>query len=195
MSAVIAWIIKVVAGWCGGNVAKATSIVGWGGFAVAVGASAIISGGLVHTYDAARHDAVIAEIRATSAETLQVETAKVLNLERAAAVQTQFLEDAYAQLADTREAAAVDSARLSGDLHAALERLRRIGSSNGGSGRMPTTAIRVDGCADLRTARDRAIAALEYLQAAGDQAALDGQRGVDVATIAARAAAAKTENQ
>jgi hypothetical protein len=187
VSYVIAWIVKTVARWfCGGDTAKATGIVGWVGFAVAVLGAAFLSGYTVRTY----YRAEIAEIRAAASAAEAAQNRRVLLRERAERDAITARDNAYAQIAIAREQAVEDSARLSGQLTAALDRLRRVAAT--GRGGMPATAPGVDQCADLRAALGRAVGALDLLQAAGDQVARDGQYGVDVATDAARAAASMT---
>jgi hypothetical protein len=182
---VIGWIVK-----------RATALLGgWAGMVVATVAAAVLAGGLVHAWDGARHRAEIAGIRAAAAAALEEQTRRTLSAERAQLAALQIRDDAYAQLADAREAAAVESARLSGELGAALERLRRFQSRPAAPGGVSPAAAGADGCQDLRAARDRAVAALELLIAEGTQAARDGQRGVDVATAARAAADAGAEGR
>lgn len=159
----------------------------WIGAAVAVLASAGTTGVLVHRYDLAQHNQVIATLEAQAAKTLAAETTKVLERERTTRSQLDNLEAAYAVLSADHAQALADGARLSSDLSAAVDRLRR-GSPGRDGDRLPATAAGAGGCANLRAALDRAAGALELLQAAGDQAAADGQHAVDVATIAAQAA-------
>ena len=164
MSAVIGWIAQKLAALLGG----------WAGFALAAVAAAVLAGGLVHTWDAARHRAEVAEIRAANLTAIEEQGRRTLLAERAQLDALQSKDNAYAQLADARETAAVESARLSGELDTALERLRRIESRPAAApGGMSAAAAAADGCQDLRAARDRAVAALELLIAEGSQAARD----------------------
>lgn len=136
----------------------------------------------VHAYDTAHHRAEIAEIRADASAAEAAQNRRVLLRERAERDALTARDNAYAQVALTRQQAAVESARLSGDLSVALARLRqRAELATVG---VPGTGSGADQCADLRAALGRAVGAVELLQAAGDQAALDGQYGVDVATDA-----------
>lgn len=183
MSALIVWITETVARWWfGGNTGRASGFVAWGFTVVTV----IATGLLVHTFDSAQHRAEIAEIRAANATAIEEQALQTLRAERAERDALTSRDNAYAQVARQREVASVESADLSARLRAALERLRKLGGGPAATaaGGVPATGPGVDVCADLRTARDRAIAAVELLQSEGDQAARDGQYGVDVATAA-----------
>lgn len=152
-------------------------------------AAALVSGALIHSYDRAQHDKVVADLRADAATKLAEATAKALITERRQAAELDELETSYGRMAEDREKLRAEGARLSGDLRAAVERLLRTGErGSGGGGAVPRTTDDALRCADLSAARDRAIGALELLQAAGDRAAADGQHAVDVATTAAQAA-------
>lgn len=155
---------------------------------VALLIGATVAGIATHRYDQAQHEQTIAELEATAAKTLAAETTKVLERERAARIHLDNLETAYARLSEERAQASADSVRLSADLAAAVERLRRVGSLGRGAGGVPAADAGADRCADVRAALGRAAGALELLQTAGDQAAADGQHAVDVATVAAQAA-------
>lgn len=152
--------------------------------------SVAVSGVLVHRYDQARHDQAVAELRAEAATKLAEANARTLAAERLGAARLAQQEDDYARVSEARDALAAESARLSADLRAAAERLRRTTAADrrGGDHHLPPADGDAERCQDLRAARDRALGALELLQAAGDRIADDGQRAVDVATIAARAA-------
>lgn len=183
MSALIVWITKTVARWWfGGNTDRASGVVAWGFTLVTV----IATGLLVHSFDSAQHRAEIAEIRTANATALEEQALQTLRAERAERDALTSRDNAYAQVARQREVASVESADLSARLLAALDRLRELGGGTpaAASWGVPAADPSVDGCADLRTARDRAIAAVELLQSAGDQIARDGQYGVDVATAA-----------
>lgn len=147
----------------------------------------------VHAFDQARHEAALSRIEAVANGKVAAANARTLKSERAARAAAQELDNAHAQLTDARERAALESDRLSGELDAALERLRRVGTQPARGVGVSAPASGPDSCADLRAALHRAVGAMERLQAGGDQAALDGQRAVDVATIAARAARAEAE--
>ncbi|MGE4526813.1 MAG: hypothetical protein AB7D00_00475 [Rhodospirillaceae bacterium] len=192
MTAVIGWLISIVSGWIGGDAAKATKIVGWAGFAVAVIAAAILSGVLVHTYDTAIHEAEIAVRDAAAAKTLSAKTAETLEAERRAHEASAARDEAYAHLDRAREEARLESARLSDDLRRALERLRQHAAAGNGGAAVSGGGTGSAVCADLRTALDRTARALELYQTEGDQAVADGQRGVNVATDAALAARTRT---
>ncbi len=183
MSALIVWITKTVARWWfGGDTDRASGVVAWGITFVTV----VATGYLVHTFDSAQHRAEIAEIRTANATALEEQALQTLRAERAERDALTSRDNAYAQVARQREVASVESADLSARLRAALDRLRKLGGGTpaAAAGGISATGSGVDGCADLRAARDRAVAALELLQSEGDQVALDGQYGVDVATAA-----------
>lgn len=151
-------------------------------------AASITTGLATSSYDQAQHDRVVADLRAAAASTLAVETTKVLERERAARIHLDNLETAYARLSDERAQAGADSVRLSADLAAAVERLRRTGPPGRGSDRLPAAGAGTDSCANLRAALERAARAVERLKSGGDEAAAIGQHAVDVATVAAQAA-------
>lgn len=161
------------------------------GLALAVAGSATVSGVLVHRYDQARHDQVIADLQAAAATRLATETAAVLERERDAATRLANLETAYARLSTQRADAAAENARLSGDLAAAADRLRQFGAAGRGGDRVSAAAGGADRCAAVRAALDRALGAVDVLRRGGDAAAAIGQDAVDVATVAARAARAE----
>lgn len=183
MSALISWIIKTVARWVGGDVAKATGIVSWLGVVLVIGAM-IGTGVLVHLYDTAQCRAAAADTRVIAATAAANQARDTLTTERASAAGLATRNDDYDQQARQRESAAVDGAGLSARLDGAVERLRDIGNPAFAPAGVPAARPVIDGCADLRAARDRALAALELLKSAGDQVALDGQYAVDVATVA-----------
>lgn len=133
-----------------------------------------------------KRDAALAA--SSAADNLAAANLQTLRSERSTRAAIQEKDDAYAKLALARESAAVESARLSDELRAARERLRNLGTRAGGGSGVPVAAAGSDGCADLRTALDRTLAALALYETAGDRIAADGQHAVDVATIAARAA-------
>jgi hypothetical protein len=189
MSALISWLIGTVARWVGGSTAKATSIVGWIGLALVLGGM-VGTGWIVHRYDAAQHRAAIAEIKATAATAQAAAEARARDQERRNDALSRSLEESYETLSEARAEGRVESARLSGLLRAALERLRQHGGSGGDGRGVPGPADGPGGCADLRSALARTARAVELLQDAGDRVAADGQRAVDVATIAADAARA-----
>lgn len=142
-----------------------------------------------------RADAEIADIERDAAlaisrasDNLTAANLQTLRSERSARAAIQEKDDAYARLALERESAVVESARLSDELRAARERLRNLGTRAGSGAGVPAAAAGADGCADLRTALDRTLAALALYETAGDRIAADGQHAVDVATIAAQAA-------
>lgn len=167
------------------------AMLGWVLLALvgAAAAGGVATGLAVHRYDQAQHDNAVADLRAEAAITLAEANARTLAAERRGAARLAQQEDAYVQLSQARDALAAESARLSADLHAAAERLRRAGADRrGGDGRLPPADGDAERCEDLRAARDRALGALELLQAAGDRIADDGQRAVDVATTCAQAA-------
>lgn len=161
--------------------------VAWVAAAVALVLAVLGTGFLVSTYDDALHETAIAKRERSAATTLATETAKTLEAERTARAAAQARDEAYEQLSQVREQARLDGARLSADLRRARERLQQLAAGNGGAA-MPETGAAGDRCTDLRTALDRTTRALELYESEGDQAAGDGQRGVDVATIAAQAA-------
>jgi len=161
--------------------------------AIAGLALAVLTSWLVHSYDQAQHDKVVADLRAAAAATLTKETNEVLARLQARIDQVKQLEEESARAAEERSRLVADGARLSADLAAAGRRLLDLSrSGRGGGGGSPSPGeAGTDGCADLRTALGRAAAALELYKSAGDQVAEDGQRGVDAATIAAQDAAAQ----
>lgn len=181
------WIIKTVARWVGGDVAKATGIVGWVGFGLAV----IGTGLIVHTFDTALHRAEVAEIQGQATEAHNQQLRRVVAAERDAAAALARSDDAYAELARTREEASAESADLSRRLDLALDRLRRLSAERGGTAGVSAPGPGVDGCADLRAALARALGAVDILKAAGDRAARDGQHAVDVAISAHQDALAR----
>lgn len=160
----------------------------WIAFGLAVTGSATVSGVLVHRYDQAQHDQVIARLEADAALTTAAEIAKVLERERAAQHRLANLENAYARLSVERSEAAAENSRLSADLAAAADRMRRAATTGRDGDGVSPGGAGADRCADLRAALDRALGAVDILRRGGDQAAELGQHAVDVATIAAREA-------
>lgn len=161
-------------------------IPGLKGAAIGLLIGAVAAGTLVHRYDTAQHDKVIASLEATAAKTLTTRVEEVLARERTARQHLDNLEIAYGRLSEDRARAGAESIRLSGQLDNALGRLRRIGAAGGGGDRMPAGDAGVDRCTDVRAALGRAAAAVERLKSGGDAAAAIGQHAVDVATIAAQ---------
>ncbi len=163
-------------------------IPGLKGAAIGLLIGAIATGILVHRYDAAQHRAAIATLRAEAATTFADETGKVLDLLQAEIDRAAELETAYAHLAQDSARAQADGVRLSADLDAARERLLQLARAGGGGGggAAGQAGTRAERCPDVRAALGRAAAALELLERAGDQVAVDGQHAVDVATIAAQ---------
>lgn len=176
------------------RIAKALGVpveaIAWAAYALAVIGSATVSGVLVHSYDSAQHRAAVADLRAEAATTLADQTATVLGLLQDKIDANAKLEEEAAHAAEDRARLAAEGARLSADLAAAGQRLLDLARSGGrGGGGAPGQGdAGTDGCAAVRTALGRAAAALELYKSEGDQAAADGQRGVDAATIAAREA-------
>ncbi|MGE4529247.1 MAG: hypothetical protein AB7D00_12840 [Rhodospirillaceae bacterium] len=162
------------------------SALAWVGVALAI----VATGALVHTFDAAIYRAEIAKREQAAATTLASETGRTLAAERAARAAALSRDEAYEKLAQAREQASREGARLSADLRRALDRLRGLSARDGGAA-VPAAGSPADSCAHLRTALDRATRALELYESEGDQAAGDGQHGVDVATIAAAHARAE----
>lgn len=164
------------------------STLAWIGFALAVAGSAAVSGSLVHSYDRAQHDKVVADLRRDAATTLADQTEVVLRLLQDRIDQVHQLEEDYARASEERSRLAADGVRLSADLGAARQRLLQLARAGGGGGggtdgKAGAGAV---GCDDVRTALARAAAALELYEKEGDRVAEDGQHAVDVATIAAK---------
>jgi len=173
------------------------SALAWVGFILAVVGSAAVSGALVHSYDRAQHDKVVADLRRDAAEALAEETGKVLALLQAEIDRNAELEAKYARLAQDTARAQADGARLSADLDAARQRLLQFtrAGGRGGGGAKRQAGADASGCETVRAALARTLAALERLERGGDEAAELGQHAVDVATIAAQAAqAARTKD-
>jgi hypothetical protein len=181
VSALIVWITKTVARWWfGGDTDRASGFVAWGFTFVTV----VATGLLVHSFDSARCRAAAADIRATAATVAANQARDTLTTEREGAANLATRNDDYDQQSRQRESAAVEGAGLSARLDGAIERLRDVGNPAFAPVGVPATRPVVDSCANLRAARDRALAALELLKSAGDQVALDGQYAVDVASAA-----------
>jgi len=153
----------------------------------------VLTGWLVHSYDQARHDKVVADLRAEAAATLAKETGAVLTRLQVAIDRNAELEVNYVRLSQDTARAQADGVRLSADLDAARNRLLQLARTGGsGGGRADgQTGTGASGCEDVRAALARTLGAVERLESGGDQIALDGQHAVDVATIAARDAAAR----
>lgn len=179
MPALIVWITKTVARWWfAGDTDRAAGVVAWGFAIVAI----VATGLFVHRFDHFLYRAEIAEIRAEASAAEAAQNRRVLLRERAERDALTARDNAYAQVSLARQQAAVESARLSGDLSVALARLRQRAELAAVG--VPGTGSGADQCADLRAALGRAVGAMELLQAAGDRAAEDGQYAVDVATDA-----------
>ncbi|EME69731.1 hypothetical protein H261_11874 [Paramagnetospirillum caucaseum] len=157
--------------------------------------AAILSGILVHRYDAAIHGQAVADLRAEAATTLADQTEIVLRLMQDKIDQYTKLENDYARLSQDTARAQADGVRLSADLDAARNRLLALAGADrrGGGGPLGQADAGPDGCAQLRAALSRSLGALELLEIGGNEAARIGQDAVDVATIAALAA--KTAEQ
>lgn len=133
-----------------------------------------------------RWEAAVADQKQEAARVLQVETEKVLAAERNEAKVRDELEKAYVERSQERAKHSLEAARLSDDLHAAVERVRLSGRGEGGGRRLPTapgTACRCDG---VEAARDQLAAALERLAAGGNVLIEEGQHAVDVALACKR---------
>lgn len=159
-------------------------------FVLAMGMAAGIGGLTVHRYDTAQHARAIADLRTAAAATLAEETGKVLTLLQAEIDRNAELEANYARLSQDTARAQADGVRLSADLDAARQRLLQFARAGGsGGGRADGQAgAGAGGCETVRATLARTLGALELLERAGDQIAVDGQHAVDVATIAAQAA-------
>lgn len=165
--------------------------------ALAVLGAAILSGFLVHRYDAAIHGQAVADLRAEAATTLADQTEIVLRLMQEQIDQHTKLEDDYARLSQDTARAQADSVRLSGDLDAARNRLLALTGADrrGGGGADGKAGAGTERCAELRAALSRSLGAVDVLRRGGDEAAAIGQHAVDVATIAAQAARATVATQ
>mgnify|MGYP000932186576 FL=1 len=160
----------------------------WIAFALATTGAAAVSGALVHSYDRARHDKAVADLRAEAATTLADQTGVVLGMLQQRIDQVHQLEEDYARASEERSRLAADGVRLSADLGAARRRLLQLARAGGGGGGGAAGEgnAGAGGCDDVRAALGRASAALELYESEGDRVAEDGQHAVDVATIAAR---------
>lgn len=147
----------------------------------------LLAGKATHSYDTAKHDRVVADLRRDAALTLAEETNRVLERERDAHTKLTELEFAYAQLSQESAAAGAESSRLSDRLDDALKRLRDLARTGGGGGdgALPASGAVAQRCEELQAALNRAVAAVERLKSGGDAVAELGQQAVDVATIAA----------
>lgn len=187
----MSWLVGIVGRLFGVSPAQALMGLAVAGFVVACLGSAAVSGVLVHSYTSATHAAEIAVLTATHQTALAKRAAEVLTLERQAAARSHVLEDAYVRMAEDRAEDGAEIARLSADLRAAVAShaggLRKP-AGGGGGGRVPAAAPDAGGCADLRAANGRLAGALERIVAGGAGIVADGQRAVDVATIAGQAA-------
>jgi hypothetical protein len=173
---------------------RAWSGLAWAAFAGACLGSAAVAGVLVHAYARNAHAAEIAAITAAHQTALATRAAQVLTLEREAAAHVAVLEDAYVQMAEDRADAGAEIARLSADLHTVTGSLRKS-ASRGGGGSLPAAAPAASGCADLRAANARLADALDRLVEGGAGIVADGQRAVDVATLAGQAARQRAKGE
>ncbi len=181
--AVIAWVVKLALGRAGGS-----------GVALVAGLAALIgvSAGFAAAWNwqGARWAADVEAMQRVEAQALAEANLRTLEAEREAHAQARAVEDVYVQMAELRATRAGEVARLSADLDRAIERMRRAGAGrDGGTGLSGDTAA-AGSCADIRAARDRLADALGRIVAGGGAIIADGQRGIDVATICARASAA-----
>ena len=147
-------------------------------------AVALFFGG--YRYAASIYTAEIAELRQHAAE----DVARFSENARAAESRMEEikneLEAVYLGLADERAERGLETVRLERDLSDALVQLRS--SAVGGGSSLPKTTGDAGSCADVRASRDRLANALERIVEGGGAIVADGQKGVDTATIAARAA-------
>lgn len=160
-------------------------------------AASLATGWAVADFKQAKHDRMVADLRRDAALTLAQETNRVLERERDAHAKLTELELTYAQLQNERAVAGAESVRLSGRLDDALKRLRDLARTGGGSGdgALPAGGAGAQRCEELQAALGRAVAAVERLKSGGDAVAELGQQAVDVATIAAQAAAQESGHE
>lgn len=170
-------------------------LLGWvllAGVAAMV-AGSVATGIMVHRYDAAIHGKAVADLRGEAAETLADQTGIVLRLMQDQIDQYTKLEDDYARARQDTDRAKADGMRLTADLDAARRGLLALAGADrrGSGGALGQADAGAGRCAELRAALGRALGAMELLESGGDEVAEIGQRAVDVATIAARAARAQ----
>lgn len=148
---------------------------------------ALISFASAWTIQGWRWDADVAVIHADLAIAKFEQNKQVLALERAQAQKLEKLEEDHVRTQQATARLADENARLNADLSLAFDRLRQQSDT---PQHLPGTTPSAAGCADVRTARDRAIDALERLVEGGRGVAMDGQNAVDVAKTASAAARA-----
>ena len=142
-------------------------VVGMVALVVACLGSAVISGVLVHRYDLARHDQVVADLRADAATALATATGKVLAQERAWIAQRDQMETDHVQ---TITALAADAAAARRAV-AAAGGLRDPGARGKGCGCSASVAASpAAGAADAAAGSPLSGEAAEFLLGEADRA-------------------------